>query len=134
MALSKIIQDSIADDAVTAAKIGSLPAGSVLQVVQGIASVQDSTTSESFVATSLSASITPSSTSNKILITYTGRHAHNTSDIVIYTSIFRDGTEVTGDSNGLVQVYTDGQRPFVTTGAFFGLAVNNFLCDLCCLL
>jgi hypothetical protein len=96
-----------------------LPAGSVLQVVQGTASGQDATSSESFVATSLSASITPSSASNKILITYTGRHAHSASDVFIYTSIFRDGTEVTGESNGLAQVYTDGQRPFVTTGATF---------------
>ena len=68
MALSKIIQDSIADDAVTAAKIGSLPAGSVLQVVQVTAGSKVLTSSTTYVDTGLSATITPSSTSSKILV------------------------------------------------------------------
>ena len=46
----------------------ALPAGSVLQVVQGITSTNTSTTSTSYVDTTLSASITPSSSSSKILI------------------------------------------------------------------
>ena len=60
--------DMLATDAVTAAKIGSLPSGSILQVVQTIKSNIFTTTSSSFVdVTGLSASITPSSSSNKIL-------------------------------------------------------------------
>ena len=47
---------------------GGMPAGSVLQVVQGLKTDSASTTSTSFTNTGLSASITPSSTSSKILI------------------------------------------------------------------
>ena len=70
MALSKIIQDSIADDAVTAAKIGSLPAGSVLQVVYGTTTTQANggSSNGSYFDAGLSASITPSSASNKIIV------------------------------------------------------------------
>jgi hypothetical protein len=42
--------------------------GKVLQVVNATYSSQETTTSTSFVATSLTASITPSSASNKILV------------------------------------------------------------------
>jgi len=42
--------------------------GNVLQVVQGTSYSQDSTTGNTFIASNLSASITPSSTSSKILI------------------------------------------------------------------
>ena len=65
--------DMLATDAVSAAKIGSLPAGSILQVVT---SVTTTPTSESISANSdgttkvLSVSITPSSTSSKILVIY----------------------------------------------------------------
>ena len=45
-----------------------LPAGSVLQVVSAYYHTNQSTTSTSFVATNLTASITPRSTSSKILI------------------------------------------------------------------
>jgi len=43
-------------------------AGNVLQVVQGASYSQDSTTGNTFIASNLSASITPSSTSSKIII------------------------------------------------------------------
>jgi len=46
----------------------AIPTGKVLQVVSETLSTQESTTSTSFVSTNLTASITPSSTSNKILI------------------------------------------------------------------
>jgi hypothetical protein len=48
--------------------IGRLPAGSVLQVVNGSNSTQITTTSTSYSDTGLSLSITPTSASNKILI------------------------------------------------------------------
>lgn len=60
MALSKITNDGVATS--------GLPAGSVLQVVQGLKTDSASTTSTSFTNAGLSASITPSSTSSKILI------------------------------------------------------------------
>jgi len=48
-----------------------LPAGSVLQVVQGVYSTQTTISTTAYTDSGLSASITPSSTSNKILITWT---------------------------------------------------------------
>jgi hypothetical protein len=47
----------------------SLPSGSVLQVVQGIKTDYSYTTSSSFASSGLKASITPSSTSSKVLVT-----------------------------------------------------------------
>jgi hypothetical protein len=46
----------------------SVPSGSVLQVVQGVYSTQLNLTTTAYTDSGLSASITPSSTSNKILI------------------------------------------------------------------
>ena len=46
----------------------SLPSGSVLQVVQGTTSTATSNTTSSFVDTGLTASITPLSSSSKILV------------------------------------------------------------------
>ena len=59
--------DMLAANAVTAAKRG---AGAILQVVSGIATSQASQASSgtSFADTGLSASITPSSSSNKVLV------------------------------------------------------------------
>jgi len=53
---------------VTGATVTGLSAGKVLQVVQGTYATQTSTTGTTYVTTGLSASITPSSTSNKILV------------------------------------------------------------------
>jgi hypothetical protein len=62
----------INDGAVTAAKMAAsgawAPAGTVIQVVQGTYSTFFSTTSTSYVDTGLSTSITPTSSSSKILI------------------------------------------------------------------
>jgi len=57
----------------TAAQMNDLRgAFRVLQVVSGISSTQTTSTSTSYVTTGLSATITPSSTSSKILIMSTG--------------------------------------------------------------
>jgi len=61
--------DMLASDAVSAAKIGSLPAGSILQVVSTTKTDTFSTSSYAFTdVTGLSVNITPSSDSSKILI------------------------------------------------------------------
>jgi len=57
MAITKLVADSL----------GTGVGGKVLQVVQATTSTNSETSSTSFVTTGLSASITPSSTSNKIL-------------------------------------------------------------------
>jgi hypothetical protein len=61
--------DMIATSAVTGAKIGSLPAGSILQVVQSVKTSEQSNSSDSYTQiTDLNCSITPLTTSSKILI------------------------------------------------------------------
>ena len=47
-------------------------AGGILQVVQSTGTASQSTTSTSYVTTGLTLTITPASTTNKVLITYTG--------------------------------------------------------------
>jgi hypothetical protein len=80
--------------------LDKIPAGSVVQVVQGVLRPSDNggffltTTSTSFQSALLNASITPTSSSNKVLImvafqVYGGGRA----------SIYQDGTTNLGDSN-----------------------------------
>lgn len=73
--------------------------GAVVQVVQGTASAQDTTTGNSFVASSLSASITPKFATSKILIqvssvcTNTGGGQGN-------FTIYRGATNLGGGASG----------------------------------
>ena len=54
--------------AVSGANLTNIDAGKILQVVQGLSSSVVTTTSSSYVTSGLSAAITPSATSSKILI------------------------------------------------------------------
>jgi len=65
MPLSKIDSDSLNSGVPTRAQ---LPAGSVLQVVQGTYATQVTISSTSYSATGLAASITPTSSTSKILV------------------------------------------------------------------
>jgi len=68
-----IVAADIASGAITAAKLASGVGGKVLQVVQSsYTATQFQTTSTSYVSVSQSASITPSSSSNKVLILTVG--------------------------------------------------------------
>ena len=101
---------------------GMVGSGKVLQVLQAVKTDTFSTTSTSYVdITGLTVSITPSSTSSKILVMYNtsggmaGDVAHG------YINIFRDGTElvnVTSASNreGGMNVFNTGtqQQPSVS--------------------
>ncbi len=69
MPLSKIDSDSLNTGVPTRAQ---MPVGSVLQVVSATTTTTTTTTSSSYVDTALSASITPSSASNKVLVLVTG--------------------------------------------------------------
>ena len=93
--------DMLATDAVSAAKIGSLPAGSILQV-------QSTTKSDTFSATlssetditGMSVNITPSSTSSKVLVMVTMSFAVQTSHVSTGIYIYRDSTKIyLGDVN-----------------------------------
>tara|TARA_R100000655_G_scaffold41045_1_gene76866 strand:- start:308 stop:787 length:480 start_codon:yes stop_codon:yes gene_type:complete len=98
----------------TLSAITSLPAGvggKILQVVTATDSTQRTTTSTSYVTASntLTANITPSATSSKVLImlSTTGFNASNNYS---YYTIYRDSTNVASNSsqNELSAVYGDG--------------------------
>ena len=102
----------LVDGAVTSAKLDSgVALGKVLQVVTATDSTQRTTTSTSYVTASntLTANITPSASSSKILImlSTTGFNASNNYS---YYTIYRDSTNVTSNSsqNELSAVYGDG--------------------------
>jgi hypothetical protein len=67
------------------------PSGSVIQVVQGTTASSTTTTSTAFQSTGLTASITPSSASSKILVIATSTFAGTTLTDVL-TTIFRGDT------------------------------------------
>jgi hypothetical protein len=73
----------------------NLPAGSVLQVVNATYSTYTSTTGTTYVDTGLSASITPSSSSNKILVIVHQAECGNTnSNIGIRLQVLRNSTSI----------------------------------------
>jgi hypothetical protein len=84
--------------------------GKVLQVVQGTTTTTTSTTSTSYVTTGLSASITPSSNTSKILI-MTVTHGFITPSAKLGSfTLFRGtvaGTNLAGAS-GIVALYSSG--------------------------
>ena len=74
---------------------GNIPTGSVLQVVTGTLNTQFSTTSTSVTSTGLTASITPSSASNKILaIISVGSFNGNVQNSGPFMTLLRNGTNV----------------------------------------
>ena len=79
----------------------TMPTGSVLQVVSGVSIARDTTNSTTFVASSLSASITPSSTSSKIfVIISTSGNTNNASNHWLKWTIYRDSTDLGGAITG----------------------------------
>jgi hypothetical protein len=80
----------------------NLPAGTVLQVVQATKTDAFSTTSNSFVdITGLSASITPTSATSKILILSTVSAAGNNATCGYYLKLLRGSTDIfIGDAAG----------------------------------
>ena len=93
----------------------SMPTGSVLQVVQGGNGAAVTTTSTSWVATTLEATITPSSASSKILVTYSS-NSYQADGGQGASTIYRmetgggSATELTGHSDGCTKNWKDGSR------------------------
>ena len=101
MAITKLVSDSL----------GAGVGGKVLQIVSGTTTTSTSTTSTSFVTTALSASITPSSASNKILIQTLGGSFYNvTAGYGCIATIFRDTTELSGSSYGIGNTWSATAR------------------------
>ena len=70
------------------------PAGHVIQVVQQVLASQTDSTSTTMIDTGLSASITPSSTSSKILITVNHRTFKNSAAQGMDMQLLRDSTNL----------------------------------------
>ena len=89
---------------------GTVVAG-LVQVVQNYTtSVTNSSTANTWIATNLSVDITPTSSSNKILILANGTIDTQTSGRQVYASIFRDSTNLGATNQGLAHNYGDSAR------------------------
>ena len=87
----------------------ALPAGSVLQVVQGITTTEVTSSLATYVNTGLSASITPTSSSSKILVmvthgTITKSNGLSTNRVML--KLLRDSTDLYVFGNGLLYTAT----------------------------
>ena len=85
----------------------SLPSGSMLQIVQASATTRNVTTSTSYVATGHSVTITPSSTSSKILILHQGMLNIQASSQFHRATLYRGSTNLgdgTDDTMGAIYV------------------------------
>ena len=100
---SNLVDDAVTtakinDGAITSAKLDSgLGLGKIGQVVQGTTTTEVSNTTTSYVDTSLTASITPTSTSSKILVTVHQNGARSQSDQnnnAIYLKLLRGSTDI----------------------------------------
>ncbi len=79
---------------------GNAPSGSVIQVVQSyIRGAHTATTSSSYVTTGLSASITPSSTSSKILVTVNLTFSADMDTYGVF-NLYRNGSELVDARSG----------------------------------
>ena len=111
--------DINASAAIAATKFG---AGTVLQVVSATDATQRSTTSTSYVTGSntLSASITPSSASNKILIIGHTTMTNNTANKFAYLTVFRDSTNlISAGTAALVNFYSVSALDYNSNGFSF---------------
>ena len=77
-----------------------MPAGSVLQVVSATTTTKTSTSSTGYVDTAITAAITPSATSSKIMVfvTIAGITAIGSTSAITF-GLFRDSSEIAGCTN-----------------------------------
>lgn len=95
--------------------------GKVLQVVQAtLDNVATTTTSTSFVTTSFSATITPSSSTSKVLVIVTGGSIFcgNTAGVQYFGTIYRNNTTNLGNASY-------GLERFTTPGGNYSLAPHS---------
>jgi hypothetical protein len=89
----------------------ALPTGSVLQVVSGTFSSNQSTSSTSFTSTTIALSITPTSATSKILARLNGGMADtNASGQQMQLTIYRNSTNLGDTNRGLTQFYSSSGR------------------------
>jgi len=86
---------------------GTLPTGSVLQVVSAVLTTTASTTSSSFTASGLSVSITPSSSSSKVFIIVAAAGGQTTSNGAGIFTIYRGATNLGNATDGFTYLYSN---------------------------
>ena len=132
--------DMLAGNAVTSAKIldatiasgdlasgaitsGAMPAGSVLQVVNANYSTEVATTSATYTDSGLSASITPSDTSSKVLVIVSQNTRIQSSGAgAIRLKMYRDATEINSYINAN---YNNGSENQASQTTFLELDSPN---------
>ena len=88
-----------------------MPAGSVLQVVNAVTSTASATSSTSYVSTGLAATITPTSTSSKILIIGTGIMRVGTGGNNYQQTFYRGSTNLAPvTARGFIQIRDAGNE------------------------
>ena len=102
--------DKIVDGAITSSDLGTGVGGKVLQVVNSTTTSASTTTSSSFVTTGKSASITPASTSNKILILVNAHYDTTNGNAQSHCTIYRDATNLGDATYGLSSLFDGGDR------------------------
>lgn len=95
----------------------AMPTGSVIQVITGSSTNQQTSTATSFTATNTAATITPSSASNKILILVQANFSAEQNNVGNLT-IYRNSTNLGGSSDGLLPVYLTASKPMWAGGLF----------------
>lgn len=97
MAISQINSSSLASGVPASA---NMPAGSVLQVIQGTYTTNDSTSSTAYVASGLTASITPRSATSKILVSVNTNGYCPAANLQMNMTIYRDATNLVAQGQG----------------------------------
>jgi len=78
----------------TGVPASGMPTGSVIQTVQGTSSTSVTTSSTSFVTSNFSVSITPKSSTSKILILHAAPCYNNTANYGIDLTMYRGGSNI----------------------------------------
>jgi hypothetical protein len=107
----------------TALTGANLPADSILQIVQGSTSTQTNMGSTSYADTGLSASITPSSTSSKVLIIINQYYTFRTTTTASRTAYFR----LLGATELVQQLYNKEQQDNASEDREGKIASFNYL-------
>ena len=100
----------------TALPSAALPAGSVIQVVQGTYSTEVSTTSNSYVTTGITATITPKFATSKILIISSVIAANQGTGKSAFFTIYRNSTNLASNTyNNFGQTYFGNSTSYTNT-------------------
>ena len=96
IASSAVVTAAINDDAITSAKMASGVGGKILQVKNQVQATEVTSNSATYTDTGCSLSITPTSTSSKILVMSSNDCTKYGADTAVAIRCYRDSTEIGG--------------------------------------